>query len=131
MSIMQVFWDNYPRKPGWEYPEDYGKSGSRMYREDDFVIFEYLDFDGEDQREYEYTGKFSVEDYKKALDQLQKTGRAELTEPRGTLIMNLKDNTVHLTFLGTPSPCTTPGGARLSGSVPSSCEIKKMVLTDP
>lgn len=123
--IAQVFWDDCPREH-----EDYGKSGSRMYREDDFVIFQYIDFDSEDQREYAYTGKFPVEDYKKALKGLQRTGRAKLTEPLGTLTMSLKGNIVHLTFSGTPSPCTTPGGSRLSGSVPSSCEIKKMFLKD-
>lgn len=130
MSTKQIFWDHYPHKPGWQYPKDYEKSGSRMYREDNFVIFEYLDFDSEDQREYEYAGKFPLGDYKKAIGELQITGRAELTEPRGTLKMNLEGDIVYLTFFGTPSPSTTPGGASLSGSVPSSCKIKKMFLKD-
>jgi len=138
----QIFWDNCPGKPGWKYPEDQGKSGSCMYREDDFVYFEFVNFDHEDQREYTYTGKFSVDDYKKAIEKLQQTNKVELNEcvnpdrevehpvVPNSLIMVLRDGIVNLTFFGSPSPSSTPGGTRLSGSIPSHCELVKMILED-
>lgn len=118
----QVFWDT---GKGESY-----KSWSTMYREGNKVTFWYHDFDHEDNREYDYIGQFPIEDYRRAIEELQSTATAELTEPRGTLNMILRGKTVSLIFSGTPSPCSTPGGALLSGSGPVYCEITKMLLKD-
>ncbi|MDP2910341.1 MAG: hypothetical protein Q8N58_00955 [bacterium] len=119
---IQVFWDT---GKGERH-----KSWSTMHREGNKVIFECRDFDHEDNREYDYIGEFSVEDYRRAIDELQKTLVAELTEPRSALRMVLEGEIVNLRFQGTPSPCSTPGGALLFGTVPSSCEISKMLLIE-
>ena len=101
-----------------------------MYRDGDIVIFWQRSFDREDYRDYDYIGQFPVEDYREAVEELKRTGMAELTEPRGTLIMTLEGKVVGLMFFGTPSPSKTPGGARLSGSVRNSCQLNKMLLKD-
>jgi hypothetical protein len=118
----QFLWDN-----------GFGKryeSWSAMYIEDDAVVFYYRNFDKEDSQEYDYIGQFSLEDYKKAIEKLQKTGTAVLVEPRGELNMALKNGIVYMSFNGVPCPSATPGGASIFGRVNALCKIEAMILTD-
>ena len=47
-----------------------GKAGARMYRLHDQITVEAVHYDHEDNREYYSQGKFSVESYKKAFQEM-------------------------------------------------------------
>ena len=83
----------FGKKPG------YGESGSCMYREGDFVILEYQDFDVEDNRAYGYVGKFRKEYFERAVKTLKASGRARLTTlGSGFLTMTQDNGLVKLKF---------------------------------
>ena len=81
------------------------------------VFYEANDFDREDQRGYLYFGKFSLKDYRAAIEQLKKTGNASLTGEGGSLTMSNQGKLVRMVFSSGGSVGSTPGGASVSGSI--------------
>jgi len=112
----KVFWSNYPEGPFWLHPENFDKSGSRMYAEGEFVIYEYSHYDHEDRRRYDYSGKFKLEDYKRALIEARERGRSVLNSKGGELRIVLEGEFFILSFSG--SPGSSPGGRMIHGTVP-------------
>jgi hypothetical protein len=121
--VEQTFWDTVQRD-GLGYPQ----SGGSLKRADDQITYEFYDYDHEDNRMYEYFGLFLVADYQKALEELQRTGRAHLRGDSAEITMQQQVDMVEFCFSGTPGPCSTPGGAGLSGSVRTRVKLEKLVL---
>ena len=118
MLEKQVFW-NTTRDQG-----DIYSNGSRMYCEGDRVFYEHFSFDAEDNRQYTYSCEFSLRQYREAVEELQRTGRSEITGPGYIFTMARNDDDpVMIAFHGTPSPCNTPGGHMVYGSVHDICRI--------
>ena len=128
MTKRQVFFDSIKRDSTGRI-EPYA-SGASMYHEGNSIIYYACDFDGEDRRRYDYAGEFSVEEYRKAIEMLQRTGSCVLNGSNYNLRMAAKGNEVELAFFGTPSPSSTPGGASLSGVVKSKCRLEDLILKD-
>lgn len=134
MSTKQNFW----YYPGQEiYPGGPCRNGSHMYREGEFIFYERDDFDGEDNREYEYRGRFAVEDYRHALQELQEKGKTEISgvdprsetdEPPVRIFLTKQLNgDIALTFCGSSMSCS-PGGAHVRGSLSSQHKLDKLLL---
>lgn len=136
MPIEQDFWCF----PGQEtYPGGPRKNSSRMYRQDDFIFYERNSFDREDDREYEYRGRFLVTDYRQALQALQETGRATLAgiDPRGKTdtpsveltLKKISEDYVELIFSGSSFSCC-PGGAHVGGSLHDHHKLGRLLLNE-
>lgn len=133
MQTEQDFW----YYPGQEiYIGGPRKNGSRMYRQGEFIFYERDNYDEEDSREYEYRGQFKVEDYRKALQELQEKGRAEITgiDPRdsasvGLIFQKRPNSYIELIFSGSSLNCS-PGGARVSGSLQSHLKFEQLLLKE-
>lgn len=142
MQIEQDFWYH----PGQEmYPDGPRKNGSRMYRQGESIFYERNNYDEEDSREYEYRGQFTVEDYRKAMQELQEKGRAEIggldprdseaTQRQGLSVslifrrMPDWDGYVELIFSGSSLSCS-PGGAGVSGSLHGHHKLEQLLLKE-
>jgi len=98
-----------------------------MYRSGDNIIFDYKDVDHEDNRTYEYYGEMPIEEYRNAVQQLLKEGRASVENNDFDLCLSKEGESVHIRFSGTPSPASTPGGASLSGSINHTTTLDKIL----
>ncbi|MEK6887699.1 MAG: hypothetical protein AABX14_02010 [Candidatus Aenigmatarchaeota archaeon] len=124
MLEKQVFWDTIQGQ------DDIYSSGSRMYREDDCVFYEHFSFDAEDNMRYTYGCDFSLEQYRRIIEELQRIGKSRIAEPAYTFYIERgAGDDVTITFHGTPSPCSTPGGNIVYGSVHDICRIGDLLPT--
>ena len=145
-EIRQIFWDY----PGCEVsPGQPGRNCSSMERLGEFIIYEFDDYDGEDRRQYEYRGTFNVEDFKTAILEFQKNGKAEikgvdlrLPDPtktktpvsksefrKVTLRLSHFTDYVAITFSGSSLDCS-PGGSGVHGSLTTYIELKDLLLKE-
>lgn len=75
-----------------------------MSRGGDSIFYEYHSFDGEENRTYSYYGTFKVEDYKRAIAELEKAHEAEINGSGCRLHMKRLDDRIELTFHTVPTP---------------------------
>lgn len=101
-----------------------GKAGARMYRLHDQITVEAVHYDHEDNREYYSQGKFSIESYKKAFQEMETAGNSVVEGSRDRLTMKRVGEFVELKLSGVPSPSNTPGGTQLS----STCDFGKISI---
>jgi hypothetical protein len=92
-------------------------------------VYKSSHYDHEDDREYSYEAKFDLNDFRWAVRQLYLGGKRKVIGVGGNLEMEKvnEKGKVEMKFSGTPFPCSTPGGASLSGSILSSCELSDLL----
>ena len=128
MPIEQVFWDNYPDTSMTSI--DPTRSGSSMIRTGEEIQCRFYDYDHEDNRGYGYSGRFSVVDYRKALDELQSHGHSEFVGFDCSIRMKRADDG-SVEFAVSPGQSYgSPGGAHISATPTVLTQFEKLRLKE-
>lgn len=127
MTSYHYFWGQ-PRPS--QVDPDYGRSASRMYLVGNTVFIEGEMHDREDDRRYEYSGSFRVDDYRRALQKLQEEREAQIVSPINgrTLSLKKRGNRAEITLSSTTFPSSTPGGATLASTVVFTVPLEQLQL---
>lgn len=118
----QVFWNTGD--------QEYFKSNSRMYRNGDFIFLEVEDFDREDVRRYDYSAKLKWAEYLDMIKNLQKGESGSLKSINDSSSVSFAGSSgggVVITLIGSPSPCSSPGGTCIQGSMRISEKLETLL----
>lgn len=127
MAERHYFWGK--AKPS-QFDPDYGKTASRMYLEGSQVFLEGEMYDHEDNRLYENSGSFSVDDYRRAIQELQQQNETHVVNPVSgcTLSLRKENGRVEIRLSGATYPSSTPSGAALSSTAFFNASLNQLQL---
>lgn len=129
MAKRHYFWGQ--AKPS-QFDPDYEKTASRMYLEGSQVFIEGEMYDHEDNRLYENSGSFNVDDYRRALHDLQEKNEAHVVNPDNSSALSFKkeNGIIEIKLSGTTYPSSTPGGAALSSTAVFHASLDQLRLVE-